>query len=166
MSWEVVLGLGSNLGERLENLETAAARLHGDAVIVAPSFVYESEAITLPGSPAQPRFLNAALRVETDLDPQEFLTRMLQIEQEMGRVRKERWEARIIDLDLLWSPTVAVHHDRLELPHPGLLDRAFALIPLLDVAPDAPGFFRDAASKMQIDRFQGPRLTAPVQSIR
>jgi 2-amino-4-hydroxy-6-hydroxymethyldihydropteridine diphosphokinase len=100
----------------------------------ATSSVWETDAI----GPAQPRYLNAVVLVEWDgalLDG--LLSALLEIEQGMGRVRRERWGPRTIDLDILLAEHVALATDRLTVPHPGLADRAFALAPLLEVWSEA-----------------------------
>lgn len=107
------------------------------APVRARSYVYATEPV---GGPPQGEFLNAAVRVECTQSPAELLDALLAIEQELGRVRRaeERWGPRTIDLDILWIEGVAVDTPRLTVPHPRLEERAFALAPLLDVAPNAP----------------------------
>lgn len=109
----------------------AAARMLGSAV-KARSPVYE----TPPVGPPQPSYLNAAFRLETDLGPEALLERLLDIEAMLGRVREVRWGPRTLDLDLLFIDGVEVRSPRLTVPHPRLHERAFALAPLLDVAPE------------------------------
>lgn len=82
-------------------------------------------------------FLNAALALETSLSPLALLDALLDVERRLGRVRRERWGPRSIDLDILWTDTGTFDSPRLTVPHPELRRRAFALRPLLDVAPDA-----------------------------
>jgi 2-amino-4-hydroxy-6-hydroxymethyldihydropteridine diphosphokinase len=89
------------------------------------------------GGPPQPEYLNAAVLLAFDGAPLELLDALLAIEARLGRVRAERWGPRTIDLDLLWIDGVAVEDARLEVPHPRLRERAFALVPLLEVAPEA-----------------------------
>lgn len=137
---EVVIGMGANLGEREANLKGALreiAKLQ-DLEVLAASSVYESQALTVRGSPRQPDFLNAAVRVRTPLMLGELLRELLRIEELMGRVRTEKWAARTIDLDLLWSPHVQLATSTLTVPHPELMHRTFALAPLLEVAPEVP----------------------------
>ena len=128
-----IVGLGSNLGARFATLAQAAARLDRSAGcrVVARSRVYESE----PLGPPQPLYLNAALLVESGLLPDAMLSALLAIEVQLGRVRPSdgsRWGPRILDLDLLWGPR-PYSSPSLVLPHPGLMQRWFALAPLLDV---------------------------------
>jgi 2-amino-4-hydroxy-6-hydroxymethyldihydropteridine diphosphokinase len=128
-----VVGLGANLGDRLAALRAAVRELGRSSTIVATSFVYETE----PVGPAQPPFLNAAVLLAWEGSPEELLRELLDVEARMGRVRGERWGPRSIDLDLLWVEGVVAEGAHLTVPHPRLRERAFALVPLLDVAPDA-----------------------------
>jgi 2-amino-4-hydroxy-6-hydroxymethyldihydropteridine diphosphokinase len=104
---------------------------HGQ--VLAVSDLYESAAV----GPPQPDFLNAAVLLESALTPQRLLSELLAVERAHGRERRERWGPRTLDLDLLDSPGLVLNDPNLTLPHPELLRRAFALGPLLDVAPDA-----------------------------
>jgi 2-amino-4-hydroxy-6-hydroxymethyldihydropteridine diphosphokinase len=125
----VAIGLGSNVGDRIATLREKIAR------VVARSSVYE----TIPvGGPPQGEFLNAAILVSTDRSPIELLDGLQSIERELGRTRDVRWGPRTIDLDVLWIEDVTVADPRLVVPHPRLAERAFAIAPLLDVAPHAP----------------------------
>lgn len=134
----MVIGLGSNLGDRLANLDGAVARLRAnrDIHVLRRSPVYETPPA---GGPPQGDYLNAAVLVVTALDARDILERALRIEIELGRVRSAdtRWGPRTIDLDLLWIEGEAVAEDGLLVPHPRVTERPFALRPLLDVAPDA-----------------------------
>lgn len=129
------ISLGSNLGERLENLKHALGMLEREKGITvqAVSAVYETAPV---GGPEQGPFLNACAVLATDLSPTLLLLRLLEIENVMGRVRNERWGPRIIDLDLLIFNGVKMNTPLLELPHPRLTERDFVLIPLADIAPD------------------------------
>lgn len=129
------VALGSNLGERLENLKHALEMLEREAGITvqAVSAVYETAPV---GGPEQGPFLNACAVLATDLSPTQLLLRMLESENVMGRIRKERWGPRIIDLDLLIFNGVTMNTPLLELPHPRLTERDFVLIPLADIVPD------------------------------
>jgi 2-amino-4-hydroxy-6-hydroxymethyldihydropteridine diphosphokinase len=129
-----VIGLGANLGDRLASLRDAAARLAALGEIRARSTVYETEPV---GGPPQPRYLNAAVALDTRLAPERLMRELLAIEAAMGRVRAEKNGPRTIDLDVLWIEGVALATDALAVPHPRLTERAFALGPLLEVAPHA-----------------------------
>lgn len=135
---KVVIGLGANLGDRLANLKEAVERIGAIAPVLSRSRVYETAALTLFGSPPQPDYLNAAALIEWNSDLHALLKETQRIENELGRVRTDRWGPRTIDLDILWADGVTVAERDLVVPHPELLRRPFALLPLLDVMP-APG---------------------------
>jgi 2-amino-4-hydroxy-6-hydroxymethyldihydropteridine diphosphokinase len=129
----VVLGLGSNLGERLATLQRAVDLLAGEQVrAVASSRVWETE----PIGPPQPEFLNAVVRAQTDLEPLQLLSACQRVEASLGRVRTERWGPRTIDIDVLLYDDVAVDEPGLTVPHPRMTERAFVVLPLLELDPD------------------------------
>lgn len=128
-----VIGLGSNLGDREDWLRQAIARLRESLEVLGVSGFHDTE----PVGPPQPRYLNAAVLVNSPLSPHALLEHLLSIERAMGRERKERWGPRTIDLDLLWIEGVSLSDATLTVPHPELKNRSFALLPLLEVAPDA-----------------------------
>lgn len=130
---DCVLGLGSNLGDRLGFFQAAARLLRPHGEIASVSALYE----TSPVGPPQPDFLNAALRFRTPLAPLSLLELQLEIERACGRERLERWGPRTLDLDLLFITERVVNVPGLVVPHRELTRRAFALLPLLDVVPDA-----------------------------
>jgi 2-amino-4-hydroxy-6-hydroxymethyldihydropteridine diphosphokinase len=144
-----VIGLGANLGDRLASLRAAAARIGALGTVRARSTVYETEPV---GGPPQPRYLNAALALETAVEPEALMRELLAIESAMGRVRVEKNGPRTIDLDVLWIEGVAMSTVALEVPHPRLAERAFALAPLLEVAPDARDATGRAYAEIGIDR--------------
>ncbi|MGH7438284.1 MAG: 2-amino-4-hydroxy-6-hydroxymethyldihydropteridine diphosphokinase [Polyangiaceae bacterium] len=129
-----VVGLGANLGDRLAALRAALEGLARVATVEKVSSVYATAPV---GGPPQPDYLNAAVLVETELRPRELLHALLAIESTLGRVRRERNGPRVIDLDVLWIEGVVVKSEELEVPHPRLAERAFALVPMLEVAPGA-----------------------------
>lgn len=138
------LGLGSNVGDRERNLAEALRRLnasvHTAVTDVAP--VYETDPVGLTD---QPRFLNTVCRIETALAADELLSVCLAIERELGRVRTVRWGPRTIDIDLLLYGNQEKDEPQLTIPHPRLTERAFVLIPLLDIMREdergwRPGF--------------------------
>ena len=129
----VYLSLGSNVGDREENLRAAIARLSPLGELVAVSSFYETEPMEFR---AQPWFLNCAVALKTVLLPQQFLSRMLKIEQEMGRRRTRLKGPRTIDIDLLLFGNSVVHTPRLAVPHPALHQRRFVLEPLAEIAPE------------------------------
>jgi 2-amino-4-hydroxy-6-hydroxymethyldihydropteridine diphosphokinase len=133
----IFIGLGSNLaseaGPPATTIESALAQftLYGITVVERSPF-YESEPV--PRSD-QPWFVNAVVRVETALAPDDLLMRLHAIEHSFGRVRRERNEARTLDLDLLDYDGLIRESERLVLPHPRLHERAFVLKPLFDLDP-------------------------------
>lgn len=131
------LGLGSNLGDRLGNLQRAVDLLdeHEGLHLLRSSRVYETEPV---GGPEQPDFLNAVLEVDTDRSPRELLAVCLEVEEVMGRTRTERWGPRPIDVDLLTYGEMALDEPDLVLPHPRMHERAFVLLPLAELCPDPP----------------------------
>lgn len=134
----ILIGLGSNLasdaGSPATTIETALSQfpLFG-IIVIARSPFYESEPV--PRSD-QPWFINAVVRVETALMPDDLLARLHAIEHGFGRVRRERNEARTLDLDLLDYDSSIREDELVLLPHPRLHERVFVLKPLLDLAPD------------------------------
>jgi len=130
----VYIGLGSNLGDRAENLRKARERIEASGVrIRRGSSLYETEPREMLD---QPWFLNQAIEAETTLFPRQLLARLLRIEREMGRVRATPKGPRIIDLDILLFGNAAVHAAGLEIPHPRLSERRFVLEPLAELDPD------------------------------
>jgi 2-amino-4-hydroxy-6-hydroxymethyldihydropteridine diphosphokinase len=129
-----VVGVGANLGDRLATMRAAVRAMARVARVEATSRVFESAPV---GGPPQRAFLNAAARVAYQGTPHDLLDALLRIEASLGRERRERWGPRTIDLDLLWIDGVVVDSPRLVVPHPRLEERAFALAPLIDVAPGA-----------------------------
>ena len=129
---EAYVALGSNLGDREENLRTALKRLEANGVeVVKVSTFIETEPY---GVTDQPGFVNAVCQVKTELAPLELLRLLLSIEQEMGRVRLRRWGERNIDLDLLLYEDACVVSEELTLPHPDMQNRDFVLLPLAEIA--------------------------------
>jgi 2-amino-4-hydroxy-6-hydroxymethyldihydropteridine diphosphokinase len=128
------LGIGSNLGDREDNLRRAVELLFAEdgIEVTAVSEIRETEPV---GPVEQGPFLNGAVRIETDLGPRDLLERLLAVEQRFGRVREERWGPRTIDLDLLLYGDEVVDEPGLTVPHPRLKERRFALEPLSDLDP-------------------------------
>ncbi|GLS42429.1 2-amino-4-hydroxy-6-hydroxymethyldihydropteridine diphosphokinase [Methylobacterium brachythecii] len=129
------LGLGSNVGDKAAMLSEAVKRLGSTpgVAVVARSHDYR----TPPwGDTDQDWFLNAAIGVETDLTPHDLLEAGLAIEAALGRVRERRWGPRLIDIDLLSYEGAEVSDERLILPHRFVRERAFVLVPLVEIAPD------------------------------
>lgn len=164
-----IVGAGSNLGTRVALLRGAARRLDGLGVRVerVARFV-ATPALVLPGAPPGPDFVNTAFRVRFDGTPEALLDRLLQVERELGRVRTERWGARTLDLDLLWTER-PFRSARLVVPHPALELRDFALAPLLDVAPELEAryrrFLRRPPRRAELDALDR-RMLPPKRAIR
>ncbi len=130
---KAAIGLGSNIGDRLGNLRQAVAYLAESRFsLCATSSVFETPAF---GRTDQPRFLNAALVGQFNGTPRSLLSLLKDIERRIGRQDRGRWGPREIDLDLLLIPDLVYRDDQLEIPHPGLALRAFALVPLAEIAP-------------------------------
>jgi 2-amino-4-hydroxy-6-hydroxymethyldihydropteridine diphosphokinase len=130
------LALGSNLGDRLANLRRAVALLGEREVrVVRSSRVYETEPV---GGPAQPEYLNAVVEVETELPPGDLLRTCLEVEKALGRVRAERWGPRVLDVDVLTYGRDRIDQPDLVVPHPRMHERAFVLMPLLELDADPP----------------------------
>ena len=134
MATEAFLGIGANLGDRAHTLRQAACRLHNTAGIqvVSASPVYASAPV---GVTDQPDFLNAVLKIETQLTPRTLLDAMLAIEREFGRVRIKKWGPRTLDLDMLTFGDAIIDEPGLQVPHPHLHKRGFVLAPLCDLFP-------------------------------
>jgi 2-amino-4-hydroxy-6-hydroxymethyldihydropteridine diphosphokinase len=134
----MVLGLGSNLGDRAGNIARAVNALAAaeGVRLLGTAPLYETPPF---GGPAQGDYLNSAALVETALAPREVLALALDVERSLGRLRPDpvRWGPRTIDIDLLWIEGTTVDEPGLVVPHPGLTERPFAVRPLVDVAPDA-----------------------------
>ncbi len=132
----LVVGVGSNLGAREASIRSAEALLDArDGIAVRRvSKIYETEPLGEP----QPKYLNAAFRLETTLSPRELLDTLLRTERRLGRRRdpESRWGPRSVDLDLLWDSRGGHESPGLKVPHQELEHRTFALAPLLDVAPE------------------------------
>ena len=139
----VILGFGSNLGNRAIHLKRAISRLSRGcgAVLhdVRLSRIYESPALTPTGAPAawDLPFLNCALSGETTLEPDALLRHVQEIERSLGRQDHKRWAPRVIDIDILWWNGREIRSDDLIIPHPEILKRPFVLEPLRDLIPDA-----------------------------
>lgn len=130
----IYLLLGSNLGDSKQHLQNAIAHIaHEVGVILKISSVYKTAAW---GNTQQPDFLNQVLLVSSPLSPQETLRKILTIETTLGRVRDIKWEARVIDIDILFYNDACINETNLIVPHPYLHQRNFTLIPLSEIAPD------------------------------
>jgi 2-amino-4-hydroxy-6-hydroxymethyldihydropteridine diphosphokinase len=128
------LGIGSNLGDRLANLQSALdglAAADGMAV-TGVSSVYETEPV---GGPEQPEYLNAVVAADTALDPWQLLAIAQDLETRANRVRAERWGPRTLDVDVLIVGDEVVDEPDLQVPHPRMTERGFVMAPLRDLDP-------------------------------
>lgn len=135
----VLLGLGSNLGDRCVNMEKGMEALAGlsGTSLLRWSTLYESEALLAPGSPPtwDKPFLNVAVELSTSLKPHDLLAATQAIERRLGRADAERWAPRIIDVDLLAYDDETITTPDLVIPHVGVRERAFVLAPLAEIVP-------------------------------
>ena len=130
----VHLGLGSNLGDRNEFLSMACKLLRSEAIReFRASSIYESEPLLkMP----QPKYFNMVVCGLTVLSPQELLKKCQQIEISLGRVHRERWGCREIDIDILSYGSIIIDNDDLVIPHPEIENRSFVLMPMLELSPE------------------------------
>lgn len=134
MSETVYIGIGSNLGDPRKNCRQAIERInaHPDITVTTRSSLYETEPL---GLKEQGWFVNAVVAARTTLPPRDLLQALLVIEKEMGRVRRQKWGPRLIDLDLLYYGDQRICSDNLEVPHPEVHRRKFVLVPLNEIDP-------------------------------
>ncbi len=127
------VGIGSNLGDRLDFMRRAIDELERDGIVVTDrSSVYESPGI---GFEEQPDYLNVVISIQTGLSPSQLLEAMLSVEKRLGRTRERKWGPRTIDLDLLLYGDLIISEPGLEVPHPRMLERGFVLLPLCEINP-------------------------------
>lgn len=160
----VFLALGSNLGDRTAHLERAVDALTRLGSVEAGSPVYETAPV---GGPDQGPYLNAVIKLDTDLPPMHLLERLLEIEKAAGRARTERWGPRTLDLDILLYGDETIDEPGLTVPHPALRDRRFVLMPLADVDPgiaDESGPFADSLAGVESQQIR--RLTGPYDVVQ
>ena len=138
MKRTVYLGLGSNLGNRLEYLQLAVSNLP-DVSKVSP--VYETAPV---GGPDQGPYLNCVVQLKTELTGQDLLVECQKQEKLADRIRKERWGPRTLDVDLLWIDGEVIEEENLTVPHPRMKERGFVLIPLRDLDPTLVDSFPDS----------------------
>lgn len=133
----VYLGIGSNIGDRQAHIQKAVALLreHPNVQVLSVSSLIETEPA---GGPPQGKFLNGAIKINTDLMPNDLLSALKGIERRCGRAKAETNAPRTLDLDiLLYDDVVIVEGKTLSIPHPRMTERAFVLRPLAEIAPDA-----------------------------
>ena len=133
------IGLGGNLDQPEQHLRDAHQSLsqHPDIQILAESSLYVSRAMTLPDdTEAQPDYINAVVMIETRLDVYALLDVLRSLEERHGRQRQRVWGSRTLDLDILLYGNECINNDRLSVPHPGIAQRSFVLLPLADIDSD------------------------------
>ena len=129
---QAIIGLGSNLEEPVQQIEAAfkALAVLPDSQLINQSPIYKSRAMMLEGSQEQPDFINAVALLQTGLSARELLSELQNIENQQGRVRTERWGARTLDLDILVYGDEQINEPDLQVPHVGIAERNFVLVPL------------------------------------
>jgi 2-amino-4-hydroxy-6-hydroxymethyldihydropteridine diphosphokinase len=129
------IGLGSNLGDKIANIQTAIEALDVSfgCRVERVSSMWESKPV---GITDQPDFVNAVVRLSTTLTPNDLLEVCLNTEKQMGRVREVRWGPRNIDIDILLYDNLSIAAEKLTLPHPRMLERAFVMLPLAEIDPE------------------------------
>jgi len=129
-----ILLIGGNLGNRTQHLQQAVQLIDQQAgKVIKASALYE----TAPwGNVQQPDYLNQALQISTSLEPLPLLHTLLKIERDIGRIRQEKWGARVIDIDIIFYNDQVISLPELKLPHPRMQLRQFVLVPLNEILPD------------------------------
>ena len=155
-----IIALGSNVGSRYDNMIMAMKKLtsSADIKLVNTSSIYETDPV---GYEDQDVFLNMVIEVKTALSAFELLDQCLKIELELGRKREIRWGPRTIDLDILMYNQENINHAKLIVPHPRMLERAFVLVPLLEIKPEIKFFGMDKPISALLDELpdrEGVRL--------
>lgn len=161
---QAFIGMGANLGDRFATLSAAIQHLRSQPTIskVESSSVYETDPV---GEIAQPMYLNLVVGMETSLSPEELLGDLMAIESEFGRVRKDRWGPRTLDLDLLAFEGETRNSTHLQLPHPRMLERGFVVVPLRELL-NSPRFQKKTWDDLRSNlsrpiELEGVRLFAP-----
>ncbi len=133
MSAKVYLGLGANLGDPLSTFGKCLSLLEKFAKVISRSKLYYSAPY---GFADQPPFINAAVKISTDLKPHELLFELQKVEKSLGKKIVRKNGPRIIDLDILLYDQISLDNEELLLPHPSILERDFVLLPLIDLDPE------------------------------
>lgn len=129
-----ILVIGGNLGPREQHLQQAVSLIHAEAGPVRKaSALYETAAW---GKVEQPAYLNQALLIDTPLEAPALLEKLLDIEHRIGRIRREKWGARVIDIDIIFYNDAIIQTPTLKVPHPQMQHRRFVLVPIVEIAPD------------------------------
>ena len=132
------IGLGSNLGDSREQLNSAITAMNNDNClqVLQVSSYYQSKALTLPGTESQNDYINAVLKLKTLLSAQQLLIKLHEIEAQHGRERKEKWGSRTLDLDILLYDDQIIKSEKLIIPHSQIALRNFVIHPLFEIAGD------------------------------
>ncbi len=149
------IGLGSNLENPQQQILSAIEQLRAikNTIIKKCSSLYHTKAI---GNESQPDFVNAVIEIETTLSPHELLQQLLIIEQQHGRKRIEKWGPRTLDLDILLFDSIVLTTDELTIPHPRMLERAFVLVPLFEIAPELQKKLNPTITLPKLQKLQQP----------
>lgn len=161
MSEIAYLSLGSNLGQRQEQLRTAIERLGKLGRITSTSSFYETQPVDVTD---QPWFLNCAVALETALSPEQLLDETLKIEREMGRERTRKKGPRKIDIDILLFDQHIVQLSQLIIPHPAMHQRRFVLEPLAEIAPEVKHPVRKKTIRELLSELSGPEIVRKIES--
>ena len=140
MKTRVVIALGANLGDKEKTISKAQKQIGKlrDVELVSVSSQYCSQAVTEQGiDPNEPEYVNAVTIIETTLSAKKLLSRLNEIENKFGRVRSTKWAARTLDLDIITFGASVVESKSLVIPHPRAFERAFVLVPWLEIDPEA-----------------------------
>lgn len=152
----VYIALGSNLGDREKNINLALEKLGQIGIIRRVSSLYETEPV---GYKDQPWFINLVCELETELPPQELLQSLKAIEKKMGRDPGPRFGPRPMDIDILLYDNLVLDTPELTIPHPRLAERAFVLIPLVEIAPEVlHPVLKKSAQELQEALPKGPEV--------
>jgi 2-amino-4-hydroxy-6-hydroxymethyldihydropteridine diphosphokinase len=156
----IYLGLGTNLSDRLSNLQQAITSLFPGVHVLAQSPIYETQPWGLTD---QPTFLNMVLKGATHLPPLDLFEHLKSLETRLGRLPSVRWGPRLIDIDILFYSDTVLSSPQLTIPHPRLHERAFVLIPLADLAPDLLHPVLEKTIRQLLDRvdINGVKLYEP-----
>lgn len=133
INYDVILSLGSNIGDRSAYLRKAVVEIRSFATAVRCSPVYETEPV---GYERQGLFLNAVVLIKTVLSPRDLMNRLLLTEARSGRIRSERYGPRTLDIDIIFYGRQIIREDGLNIPHPEFANRRFVLAPMAEIAPD------------------------------
>jgi len=160
---QAYLGLGSNLGDREENIRRAISTMaeHPQIEILKVSSMYETTPV---GFKDQPDFINAVVLIETSLSPRELSDTVHKIEDSLGRKRTFRWGPRVIDIDILLYGNETIDEEGLKIPHPMMMARRFVMEPLAEIAPDL--VLPDGRTALESARSSAEGDNAEVEGVR